>query len=63
MLVNYVPTGQVCQTPHCCAYVDGCSCRATDCYPYETAVGSCTVAAVTCPTGEHQVTSCSIVSP
>jgi len=62
-LAYYLPSSQVCQTPYCCAYGDGCSCRASACYTYETVVTSCNIAVVSCPMGQHQVDSCSISSP
>ena len=57
---SYTPTEQFCQATQCCAWQDGCTCRASGCYTYETKVETCSVAAVACPTGQVQVASCSI---
>jgi hypothetical protein len=69
MLVDYAPNQGTCFSPgvtsckaeHCCAQMDTCTCGSTPCSEFETAVPQCDIDHVSCPIGQKQFPSCSLL--
>jgi hypothetical protein len=50
---------------HCCADQTGqtCTCSSSPCLATDTVVASCSIEALRCGFGEHQVVACSVRDP
>jgi hypothetical protein len=55
-----VSTAETCRGVHCCAAPDHCQCRPRPCSGGEREVEACSKAELACPSGTHDVASCSI---
>ena len=62
LLVDYSHSvlSRACEGLYCCAFEDACRCGSTPCKSWETPVERCSLDALTCPTQQTQVATCSI---